>query len=245
MKGGQKVGVIIPVLDEERGIGRVISAIPEWVDDIIVVDNGSTDRTVQIARSRGARVIHEARRGYGSACLKGISSLKATDIVVFLDGDYSDYPEQMDRLIQPIIDGRADMVIGSRVLGNRDPGALASQARFGNRLSCLLIKWFWGIRYTDLGPFRAITYPSLKSLEMSDPDYGWTVEMQIKAAIKGLKAIEVPVDYRKRVGSSKVSGTLKGVVLAGTKILFIVFKSALASWFSERRPGKARPLSSN
>jgi len=234
MRGNAKVSVIIPAFNEEKAISEVIAAIPDWVDEILVVDNGSTDKTAKKARAMGARVVSEPRRGYGSACLKGIDALENPDIVVFLDGDFSDYPDEMNRLVDPIIDGQAEMVIGSRVLGRHEKGALTPQARFGNRLSCFLIRLFWGVRYTDLGPFRAIAYPALKRLGMRDPDYGWTVEMQIKAAMKDLRSIEVPVNYRKRIGESKISGTLKGVVLAGTKILYTIFRSALDLHLSKK-----------
>lgn len=227
MKGEAKVAVIIPALNEELAITEVISAIPNWVDDLIVVDNGSTDSTAMVARSKGARVVFEPRRGYGFACLAGINALKKTDIVVFLDADFSDYPNEMENLVDPIVDGRAEMVIGSRVLGTRERGALSPQARCGNWLACLLIRLFWRVEYTDLGPFRAITHPGLKRLGMRDINYGWTVEMQIKAAVKGLQGMEVPVSYRKRMGSSKISGTVSGVILAGTKILYTIFKIAL------------------
>ncbi len=229
MRNNTRISVIIPALNEERAIAKVLSAVPGWVDEVIVVDNGSTDRTVEIARGSGARVLLETRRGYGAACLTGIASLDETDIVVFLDGDFSDYPNEMDRLVDPIISEQADMVIGSRVLGNRERGALTPQARFGNWLSCLLMRLLWGATYTDLGPFRAIAFPALKTLDMHDTNYGWTVEMQIKAVRKGLRFIEVPVSYRKRIGKSKVSGTVKGVILAGTKILFTIFMAALDS----------------
>jgi glycosyltransferase involved in cell wall biosynthesis len=238
MREDVKVAVIIPAFNEEQAIVRVISAVPEWVDDLIVVDNGSTDGTAERARSSGARVLFEPRRGYGSACLKGIASLGDPDIVVFLDGDFSDHPDEMHRLVDPIIQGRADMVIGSRVLGTHEPGALTPQARFGNWLACLLMRMFWGIRYTDLGPFRAIAHRSLRAIEMGDPDYGWTVEMQIKAAVRGLRVMEVPVSYRKRIGKSKVSGTLKGVISAGIKILYTIFKTPFDSWLSQRRRGR-------
>ena len=234
MRGNSKIAVIIPVLNEEQAIGKVVSAIPDWIDSLIVVDNGSTDRTVEVARSSGARVLFEPRRGYGSACLAGIGSLKDSDIIVFLDGDFSDKPDEMDRLVDPIIKGRADMVIGSRMLGAREPGALTPQARFGNWLSCLLMRLFWGVNYTDLGPFRSITDPALKFLGMSDTNFGWTVEMQVKAAIHGVRSIEVPVSYRKRIGRSKISGTITGVILAGAKILYTIFKSALQSHLLQR-----------
>ena len=227
MRAENRVAVIIPALNEEKAIGRVLSCVPPWVDDLIVVDNGSHDETMAVAADCGAHVLREPHRGYGSACLTGISALIQTDIVVFLDGDFSDYPAEMDRLVDPIITGRADMVIGSRVKGTRESGALTPQARFGNWLACLLMRLFWGVEYTDLGPFRAIAYPALIGLGMRDPNYGWTVEMQIKAAKHGLRSIEVPVSYRRRIGESKVSGTLKGVLLAGTKILYTIFRSAL------------------
>lgn len=230
MRRDAKVAVIIPAFNEEESITKVISAVPDWVNDVIVVDNGSKDRTADVARSGGARVVLEPRRGYGSACLAGIANLEETDIVVFLDGDFSDYPEEMERLVDPIIKGQADMVIGSRVIGKREVGSLTPQARFGNLLSCFLMRIFWGVQYTDLGPFRAISFPALKDLRMQDSDYGWTVEMQIKSAIRGLRSIEVPVNYRKRIGQSKISGTVKGVILAGTKILYTIFKSALDQW---------------
>jgi glycosyltransferase involved in cell wall biosynthesis len=238
MRGNRRIGVVIPALNEERSIGRVLEEIPAWADEIIVVDNGSTDRTAEKAREGGARVVFEPRRGYGAACLKGIVSLKPADVVVFLDGDLSDYPEQMDRLVEPILSGEAGMVIGSRVLGTREEGALTPQARFGNRLSCLLIRLFWGVRYTDLGPFRAIGSPYLARLGMRDRDYGWTVEMQIKAAVMGIRSMEVPVDYRKRIGVSKVSGSLKGVILAGVKILYTIFRSVLEQAVRRRRGKK-------
>ncbi len=219
--------MIIPALNEEPSIGHVLSAIPSWVDRVIVADNGSGDATAQVAQAHGADVVYEPRRGYGSACLKAMSVLDEPHVVVFLDGDFSDSPEEMGDLVDPVLEGRFDMVIGSRVLGAREPGALTPQARFGNWLSCLLIRLFWGIRFTDLGPFRAIGYPALKSLRMSDPDYGWTVEMQIKAARNGLRVTETPVSYRKRIGRSKVSGTLRGVIGAGVKILSTIFLAAL------------------
>jgi rSAM/selenodomain-associated transferase 1 len=227
MRNGSTIAAIIPALNEEHSIGKVVAAIPDWVDETIVGDNGSSDSTIAVAEAAGARVVQQTRRGYGSACLAAMAVMNNPDIVVYLDGDLADHPEQMDRLVDPIIDHKADIVIGSRVLGNREPGALTIQARFGNWLSCLLIRWFWGVRFTDLGPFRAIRNSTLAAIEMSDPDYGWTVEMQVKAAIAGVPAIEVPVDYRKRIGVSKVSGTIRGVIGAGTTILATIFLSAL------------------
>jgi glycosyltransferase involved in cell wall biosynthesis len=227
MRQDATVAVIIPMLNEEQSISKVILAIPRWVDDIIVVDNGSTDRSAEVALAHGARVVQEPRRGYGSACLAGIDALRDPDVVVFLDGDLSDYPEEMATLVDPIANGKSDMVIGSRVLGQREPGALAPQAQFGNWLACRLIRLFWKVRYTDLGPFRAVRYPMLKSLCMRDRDYGWTVEMQVKAARDGIKVLEVPVSYRRRIGKSKISGTVKGALGAGVKILFTIFLAAI------------------
>jgi rSAM/selenodomain-associated transferase 1 len=227
MRQGQTIAVVIPALNEEASVGRVIEAIPGWVDDIVVGDNGSTDNTAAVAESHGARVVHEPRRGYGSACLKALAALDAPDIAVFLDGDFSDHPDEMSALVDPIIAGQADLVIGSRVRGEREPGALTLQARFGNWLACSLMRLFWGQRYTDLGPFRAIRHRILQELGMRDPDFGWTVEMQIKAARRGVRAMEVPVRYRRRIGRSKVSGTVRGVIGAGTKILSTIFLAAL------------------
>lgn len=229
MRNKSTVAVIIPAFNEEPSIGKVLDAIPEWVDDVVVVDNGSTDRTAEIARERGARIVVEPRRGYGSACLAGIAALEGPGIIVFLDGDFSDHPDEMPLLVDPIASGRADIVIGSRTIGKREPGALTPQALFGNWLSCMLIRWFWSVSYSDLGPFRAIRYETLKELAMRDVDYGWTVEMQIKAAQSGARSLEVPVSYRKRIGKSKISGTVRGVIGAGTKILSTIFRAAAGS----------------
>lgn len=219
-----KISVIIPAFNEERAIGRVIDEIPNTVSEVIVVDNGSTDATAAIAQLRGAVVVHEPTRGYGQSCLRGLSVLSDTDIVVFLDGDYSDFPEEMPALYEPIVSGAADLVVGSRVLGQREKGALLPQARFGNWLSTRLIRWLFGVSFTDLGPFRAIDHKALKRLEMCDRDFGWTVEMQVKAARLEMRCTEVPVRYRKRIGISKISGTLSGSVRAGHKILWTIFK---------------------
>ena len=227
MRSNHKIAVIIPALNEEKAIGKVIDAIPEWVDDIIVVDNGSTDLTCSVVESCGAMVLKESHRGYGSACLKGIRELNEPDIVVFLDGDFSDYPEEMDSLVDPIIEDKVEMVIGSRISGKNEPGSLTLQARFGNWFACFLIRLFWGVRYTDLGPFRAIRYDTLVALGMQDPDYGWTVEMQIRAVCRQIRSMEVPVSYRNRIGQSKVSGTLRGVLGAGFKIMSTILSSAL------------------
>ena len=220
-----KVAVIIPVLNEERSIGAVLDHIPgEIASQIIVIDNGSTDRTVQIAKDHGAHVVSESRRGYGFACLRGMQELQNPDIVVFLDGDFSDFPEEMRLLIEPIQKEEADLVIGSRSLGRHDKNALPAHAAFGNRLASILIWSLFRFRYTDLGPFRAIRYDALKRLCMVDQTYGWTVEMQIKAIRNGLRIGEVPVSYRKRIGESKISGTIWGSIKAGSKIIWTIFK---------------------
>ncbi len=224
---GATVAVVMPALNEERAIACVLAEMPDWVDDLVVADNGSTDSTARVAKTWGARVVHEPRRGYGSACMAGIAALGSPDIVVFLDADYSDRPEEMALLVDPVAGGQADMVIGSRVLGRRERGALGPHVVFGNRLACMLMRRLWGARYTDLGPFRAIRRTTLEALGMRDPDFGWTVEMQIKAAAQGVRSMEVPVSYRKRVGRSKISGTVTGVVRAGAKILWTVFRYAL------------------
>lgn len=220
---------MIPVLNERESISSVLRAIPPNLpQEIIVIDNGSTDGTAEIAGSHGARVVHEPRRGYGRACLRGIEQLSDPDVVVFLDGDFSDHPEEMPLLVDPIVRNEADLVIGSRRLGKSEKDALPSHARFGNALAGTLIYWFFRHRYTDLGPFRAIRYTSLKSLGMQDRNFGWTVEMQIKAVRKGLRIFEVPVSYRKRIGTSKISGTIVGSIKAGTKILWTIFKYRFA-----------------
>lgn len=228
MREGRRIGVIIPARDEERAIGQVILAIPSWIDVVLVADNGSQDKTAAVARAAGATVVHEPEAGYGAACLAGIAALPPVDIVVFVDGDNSDYPEDMADLVDPILAGRADLVIGSRVLGTAEKGALTPQQRWGNWLATRLIQLIWGVRFTDLGPFRAVARPALECLGMTDRTFGWTVEMQIKAAEQGLSAIEVPVRYRRRIGVSKISGTVRGVVMAGTKILSIIFLRAIA-----------------
>ena len=227
------VYVIIPAFNEAGAIGKVIHAIPRGlVREIIVCDNNSTDATAQCAREAGATVVYAPEPGYGSACLRGIAYLKSRtaadrpDIVVFLDGDYSDHPEEMPLLTAPIIEGGADLVIGSRVLGKAQKGALQPQQRFGNWLATRLILIIWGYRFTDLGPFRAISWEHLTTLQMTDPNYGWTVEMQVKAASQRLRCTEVPVSYSPRIGTSKVSGTVRGSILAGYKILWTIFRYA-------------------
>ncbi len=234
MRASARIAVVIPALNERDSIGKVIDAIPDWVDDIVVGDNGSEDGTAEVAERHGARVVREEERGYGAACLAALAALDAPDVVVFLDGDYSDYPEEMDRLVDPVVSGEAQMVIGSRVRGEREQGALTPQARFGNWLACTLMRLFWGQRFTDLGPFRAIAYDALQDLAMRDRDYGWTVEMQIKALRQGIPSLEVPVSYRKRIGKSKVSGTIRGVIGAGVKILSTIGLAALQPRWSPR-----------
>ena len=225
MPAPPRISVIIPVFNEQDAIEKVIGDIPSHLPtEIIVVDNGSTDQTAKLAAAMGARIVRENRRGYGSACLAGIAATNNPDIVVFLDGDYSDHPNEMPDLIAPILENRADLVIGSRVLGNSEPGALMIQARFGNRLATRLIKILFGVSYTDLGPFRAIRYRTLIDLNMRDKTFGWTVEMQVKAAKQALKIQEMPVSYRKRIGVSKITGTIEGTLKAGWKILFTIFK---------------------
>lgn len=217
------VSVIIPVLNEEGAIANVINDIPKsLVDEIIVVDNGCTDRTIEIAKNHGTKIVTEPQRGYGSACLAGIAAAQNPDVVVFLDGDYSDDPTEMYSLVQPIIDEQVEFVIGSRQ--PTEKGALLPQARFGNKLATLLIRVFFGMKYTDLGPFRAIRYDKLMAMDMQDKNYGWTIEMQLKAAKMGMKIVEVPVSYRKRIGTSKISGTVIGSIRAGIKILTTLFR---------------------
>lgn len=223
------VDVIIPAYNEQDSIRKVIDEIPkELVREVVVVDNNSTDQTFQNAKNTGATVLQEQNQGYGYACLKGIEHLNSKknkpDIVVFLDGDYSDFPEEMFEVVKPITEENIDLVIGSRALGKREKGSMTPQQLFGNWLATRLMRLFYGVKYTDLGPFRAIKFNQLLNLNMQDKTYGWTIEMQIKAAINYMKSTEVPVNYRKRIGFSKVSGTVKGTVLAGIKIIFTIFK---------------------
>jgi len=225
-----RIAVIIPALNEEASLPKVLADIPgDLVEEVVVVDNCSSDRTAEVAKAGGATVLVESRRGYGSACLRGITYLKVKipDIVVFLDGDYSDHPEEMAAVVRPIVREGYDLVIGSRTKGEAEKGALLPQARLGNALATFLMRFLYGFTYSDLGPFRAVRFDKLLALGMIDRDYGWTVEMQIKAIKCGLKITEVPVRYRKRIGKSKVTGTWKGTVLAGYKILWTV---ARYSW---------------
>ena len=223
------ISVIIPAFNEEASLPKVIGDLPcAIIQEIIVVDNASTDDTASVARQLGCTVVSELQRGYGRACLAGISALNPqTEIVVFIDGDHSDHGEQLEKIVEPIIAQGYDFVIGSRALGVKESGAMTPQAHYGNKLACFLMKLFWDASYTDLGPFRAITFRALKQLRMSDQDFGWTIEMQIKAIENNLTITEVPVDYRRRIGKSKISGTLKGTVLAGEKILRTIFKYKL------------------
>ena len=205
-----KISVIIPAYNEEESLPHVLNDLPQdRLHQVIVVDNSSTDRTAEVARANGATVVYEKRRGYGQACLSGMDALDNPDAVVFLDGDYSDFPEEIDLLLEPILADEADLL---------------PQARYGNQLAVFLIRLFFGHRFTDLGPFRAIRYESLQAIGMQDKNFGWTVEMQIKAVQKGLSIREVPVRYRMRIGVSKITGTVSGTLKAGTKIIYTIFK---------------------
>ncbi|OAQ40834.1 glycosyl hydrolase [Pedobacter psychrophilus] len=226
----RNIYVIIPAYNEEKSIAKVINDIPKnLVKEIIVSNNNSKDNTALEAKNAGATVVNASDAGYGNACLKGIEYLKnkvkPQDIIVFIDGDYSDYPEEIKEIIAPIEKNKADLVIGSRALGIKEKGSMTLPQEFGNWLATRLIDLFYKVKFTDLGPFRAITWGNLSVINMQDKTYGWTVEMQIKAAKLNLRCVEVPVKYRKRIGVSKVSGTLKGVVLAGYKIIWMIFKN--------------------
>lgn len=224
------IRVIIPAFNEEGSIAKVINDVPSHISEVIVVNNQSTDATETEARNAGATVLSEKRMGYGYACLKGLEYLKQidepTDIVVFLDGDYSDYPEEMDKIIKPILEEDIDFVIGARVKSKREPGSMTFPQIFGNWLATSLMRLFFNSNFTDLGPFRAIKYEKLLNLKMEDKTYGWTVEMQLKALKQKLTYTEVDINYRNRIGESKVSGTVKGAVMAGVKILSWIFKYA-------------------
>lgn len=223
------VDVIIPAYNEEQSIAKVIDALPkQLIREIVVCNNLSTDETAKNAEAAGASVILADKKGYGSACLAGLEYLKnketTPDVVAFIDGDFSDYPDQLSRILEPIELGKVQLVIGSRDLGNRQEGAMLPHQKFGNWLATRLIYFFWQVQFTDLGPFRAITWDALDKIKMADPDFGWTVEMQVKAAKMGIPSCEVPVDYRVRAhGQSKVSGNLKNSYLAGQKILWTIF----------------------
>lgn len=222
------IRVIIPAYNEQGSIGKVVQAVPKTVQEVIVVNNNSNDMTAAVAESAGATVLTELRSGYGYACLKGMEYVaaknEATDIIVFLDGDYSDYPEELDAVVQPILAHDIDFVIGARVKGLREKGSMTVQQVFGNRLAAFLMKIIYRSKFTDLGPFRAIKYDKLLQLNMTDKTYGWTVEMQLKALKQKLRYTEVPVRYRNRIGVSKVSGTVKGTIMAGVKIIGWILK---------------------
>lgn len=222
------IDVIIPAYNEEKSIPKVLAEIPSIVRHVVVANNNSSDRTGEVAKAAGAKVVFEGQKGYGKACLTAMDWIKSQevqpDIVVFLDGDYSDFPEEMIDLIQPILDRKADMVIGSRALGVRESGSMTFPQVFGNWLATTMMRYMQGAKFSDLGPFRAIKWKKLLELNMIDQNFGWTIEMQIKAHQKGLLYKEVPVNYRKRIGISKVSGTVKGVIGAGYKIIFTIFK---------------------
>jgi glycosyltransferase involved in cell wall biosynthesis len=232
-KALQRVYVVIPVLNEEKSIGLVLADLPP-VGRVVVVDNGSTDQTAKVAADAGADVVSEPQRGYGKACLTGIARVNEVcqainehqeePILVFVDGDHSDHAEELPALVSPIVNDESDFVIGSRTQGKRESGAMHFQAIFGNWLACSLMKLFWGASFTDLGPFRAIRLPSLNALDMQDENFGWTIEMQIKAVKAGLRYQEVPASYRCRVGVSKISGTISGTIRAGYKILYTIFR---------------------
>ena len=221
------IKLVIPARNEEDAIFGVVKSVIDQVDAVIVADNGSTDSTAEKAIDAGAQVVSVPEPGYGRACLAAIEAAGDHDILVFMDGDASDDPRDLPALLAPILSGEADMVIGSRILGDCDPGALTVQQRFGNTLACKLMHLFWGYKFTDLGPFRAIRKESYNELNMQAPTFGWTVEMQVRALKQGLRCAEIPVHYRERIGVSKISGTLKGVILAGWYILGTIFVEAI------------------
>ena len=229
LKNKPVIDIIIPAYNEEKSILHVINDIPkDWVRDIIVCNNASTDQTAEVAKAHGATVVNQPLKGYGNACLAGMAYVAAKtekpDIIVFLDGDYSDHPEELPLVVAPITEGVADLVIGSRATGKRESGSMTPQQVFGNWLATFLIRLFFGFQFTDLGPFRAIRYDKLLEINMVDKNFGWTVEMQVKAVKKKMRCVEVPVTYRRRIGVSKVSGTVRGTIMAGYKIILTIFR---------------------
>ena len=233
-----RVSVVIPTHNEAQAIGRVLADLPSGlVTEVIVVDSNSTDQTKEIAANMRARVIHEPRRGYGQACLSGLAAAESPDVVVFLDGDYSDRPSELPILLVPIIDGRADITLGSRLGGRRSAGALPWHQALGNRIAARLIRLLYGLQITDLGPFRAGRAEVLRALSLEETTYGWAVEMILKGALAGYRVVEVPVSYYPRIGKSKISGTLKGTLGAGWFILSLIVRY----YFRHSRAGKARP----
>jgi len=246
------VGLILPARDEEEALPLVLGDLPPGVARrVVVVDNGSRDRTAEVARAAGAQVVHEPRAGYGRACLAGMAALARPgpggepvlgpgDVVAFLDADRSDYAEELPLIVGPILAGRADFALGSRILGGADMRALLPQAWFGNRLACFLMRLLFGARATDLGPFRALRWEALQGLGMSDPTFGWTIEMQLKAHTQGLRVVEVPVRYRARVGRSKITGTLSGTVRAGARILGWICAWRLRLWLTPAGSPRSR-----
>ena len=229
LKDKPVIDIIIPAYNEEKSILHVINDTPkEWVRDIIVCNNASADQTAEVAKAHGATVVNQPLKGYGNACLAGMAYVAAKtdkpDIIVFLDGDYSDHPEELPSLIGPITEGGMDLVIGSRATGSRESGSMTPQQVFGNWLATFLIRLFFGFQFTDLGPFRAIRYDKLLEIGMVDKNFGWTVEMQVKAVKKKMRCTEVPVTYRRRIGVSKVSGTVRGTIMAGYKIILTIFR---------------------
>jgi glycosyltransferase involved in cell wall biosynthesis len=234
-----RVSVIIPTRNEARAIGRVLEDLPaDLVTEVIVVDSNSTDGTSEIAERMGARVVSERRRGYGQACLTGLACASAPDVVVFLDGDYSDRPAELPLLLAPISSGRADITLGSRLAGQRIPGALPWHSAFGNRLAAGLISLLFQQRITDLGPFRAARADVLQALALEETTYGWAVELILKGALRGFRIVEVPVSYYPRIGKSKISGTISGTVGAA----WFIFSRILRYYFRQRRSGEARPM---
>ncbi len=232
-----KVSIVIPAFNEEQSVGAVLDEIPrEHVDEVVVVDNGSTDRTAAVAAARGATTLREDRRGYGAACQKGIAHTgDDTDVIVILDADHSDYPEDLPDILMPIREGRADFVIGSRTMGRAQKGSLPWNQRWGNKLAVFLMRTLYGYRFSDMGPFRAVRRDHLLSYGMVDRTFGWNVEMQVKALMAGSNIVEVPVRYRPRIGKSKITGTVRGTVLAGTKIIVTIFKYYPAYLRSRRK----------